>query len=93
MAVEVVDNPDKSRFEIHVDGALAGFADYKLLPARIKFTHTEVEPAYEGQGLAAKLVGFALDASRDAGLAMVPICPYVKAYIGKHPEYADLVGG
>lgn len=50
MAVEVVDNPDKSRFEIHVDGALAGFADYKLLPARIKFTHTEVEPAYEGQG-------------------------------------------
>ncbi|MEU7858894.1 GNAT family N-acetyltransferase [Nonomuraea sp. NPDC049141] len=91
MPVEIVDNTEHSRFEILVDGTVAGFADYRLLPTKIVFTHTEVRPEYEGQGLAGKLVGHALDASRDTGLRVVPLCPYVAKYIERHPPYKDLV--
>ncbi|MFC5830465.1 GNAT family N-acetyltransferase [Nonomuraea insulae] len=91
MATEVVDNTTESRFELLVDGKVAGFADYQLLPTKIVFTHTEVLPAYEGQGLAGKLVGHALQASADTGLRVVPTCPYVAKYIERHPEFKDLV--
>ncbi|MFI6500488.1 GNAT family N-acetyltransferase [Nonomuraea typhae] len=93
MPVEIVDNSTESRFEILVDGRVAGFADYKLLPTKIVFTHTEVLPDFEGQGLAGQLVRHALDASRDAGLQVSPLCPYVKRYIDRHPEYQPLLGG
>lgn len=89
--IQVVDNAAKSRFEVLVDGQVAGFAVYRLLPTVIVFTHTEVLPEHEGQGLAARLVGTALDMSRDTGLGVLPACPYVAKYIEKHPEYADLV--
>ncbi|WP_214325834.1 GNAT family N-acetyltransferase [Nonomuraea sediminis] len=91
MSVEVVDNSGESRFEVHVDGKVAGFADYRLLPTKIVFTHTEVLPDYEGKGMASRLVKFALEASRATGLRVVPLCPYVKDYIERHPEFADLV--
>ncbi|MEV0148533.1 MULTISPECIES: GNAT family N-acetyltransferase [unclassified Nonomuraea] len=91
MAIDVVDNPAESRFEILLDGEVAGFADYRLLPEKIVFTHTEVRPELEGQGLAGRLVGHALDMSRDTGLRVVPLCPYVAKYIERHPEYKDLV--
>ena len=91
MAIEVVDNTGESRFEILVDGKVAGFADYRLLPTKIVLTHTEVLDAYEGQGLAGKLVGYALDMSRDTGLRVVPLCPYVAKYIERHPAYKELV--
>lgn len=91
MATEVVDNTTESRFELLVDGKVAGFADYQLLPTKVVFTHTEVLPAYEGQGLAGKLVGYALQASADTGLRVVPTCPYVAKYIERHPEFKDLV--
>jgi predicted GNAT family acetyltransferase len=91
MAVETVDNSAQSRFEILVDGKVAGFADYRLLPTKIVFTHTEVLPAYEGQGLASRLIGHALDMSRDTGLRVVALCPYVAKYIERHPAYKDLL--
>ncbi|MBB6345017.1 GNAT family N-acetyltransferase [Nonomuraea muscovyensis] len=91
MAIEVVDNPERSRFEVHVDGELVGLADYRLRGATIVFTHTEVSAGFEGQGLAGKLVGHALDASRDTGLRVVPLCSYVASYIERHPEYQDLL--
>jgi predicted GNAT family acetyltransferase len=91
MAIETVDNSAESRFEVLVDGKVAGFADYRLLPTKIVFTHTEIRPEHEGQGLAARLVRYALDESRDAGLRVVPLCPYVASYVKHHPEYADLV--
>lgn len=91
MPTEVVDNSTESRFEILVDGKVAGFADYRLLPTKIIFTHTEVLPEHEGQGLAGKLVGHALQASADTGLRIVPSCPYVARYIERHPEFKDLV--
>ncbi|MET9336809.1 GNAT family N-acetyltransferase [Nonomuraea sp. NPDC003804] len=89
--IAIVDNPDESRFEIHVGGRLAGFAEYKLLPTAIVFTHTEVAPEFEGQGLAGRLVRRALDVSRDTGLKVRPLCPYVAKWISRHPDYQDLV--
>ncbi|TMR08473.1 N-acetyltransferase [Nonomuraea turkmeniaca] len=91
MPIEIVDNSTESRFELLVDGKVAGFADYRLLPTKIVFTHTEVLSDYEGQGLASKLVGHALQASADTGLRVVPLCPYVRKYIERHPEFQDLV--
>ncbi|WP_326635060.1 N-acetyltransferase [Nonomuraea fuscirosea] len=91
MPMEIVDNTTENRFEILLDGKVAGFADYRLLPTKVVFTHTEVLPAYEGQGLAGKLVGQALQMSADTGLRVVPLCPYVAEYIERHPEFKDLV--
>ncbi|MEU7896699.1 GNAT family N-acetyltransferase [Nonomuraea sp. NPDC049152] len=89
--ITVVDNPDESRFELHLGDKLAGFAEYQLLPTTIVFTHTEVDPAFEGQGLAGRLVRRALDVSRDTGLKVRPLCPYVAKWISRHPEYQDLL--
>jgi uncharacterized protein len=87
----VADAPERSRFEISVDGALAGFAVYSLAPGRITFVHTEIDDAYAGQGLGGTLARAALDAVRERGLAVRPECPFIKGWIAKHPDYADLV--
>lgn len=87
----VVDNPAQSRFEIHVDGVLAGIEDYTTSGTVISFNHTEIYPSHEGLGLAAILVGGALDQLRSRGLTMHPVCPYVIKFLGKHTEYQDLV--
>jgi predicted GNAT family acetyltransferase len=90
-ATAIADEPGEQRYEIAVDGELAGFARYRLKPGQISFTHTEVDDRFEGQGLGGKLVSFALDDARARGLAVLPFCPFVKAYIQHHREYADLV--
>jgi uncharacterized protein len=87
----VVDNPGARRFEAYVDGALAGFAEYQPHPDRIVFTHTEVDPAFEGKGVGSRLAAGALDAVRARGLRVVPLCPFIAGYLSRHPEYADLV--
>ena len=87
----VADAPERSRFEISVDGALAGFALYKLAPGRITFVHTEIDDAYAGQGLGGQLARAALDDVRARGLAVQPHCPFIAGWIAKHPDYADLV--
>lgn len=87
----VTDVADRSRFEITVDGKLAGFADYKALPGRLVILHSEIDDAYQGRGLAGQLTKAALDTIRERGLQVTPRCPYTAAYIRKHPEYADLV--
>jgi len=89
--ITVHDAPDAHRFEA-VDGigVVAGFAAYRRDGDRIVFTHTEVDDAFEGHGVGSVLVRAALDAVRAEGLRVVPQCPFVKAWIEKHPEYADL---
>ncbi len=91
MAVEVVNRPEQKRFEISVDGDLAGFAAYRTRPGVVAFVHTEIDPAFEGQGLAGQLVHAALEQAKADGDDVLPFCPYVNGYIDRHREYVDLV--
>ena len=89
--VTVRDNPGEGRFEAYVDGRLAGFSAYELSDGVITFTHTEVDDAFEGQGVGSALVRQELDAVRaDGHLRVRPRCPFVRAWIDRHPDYADL---
>jgi uncharacterized protein len=87
----VVDVPERSRFEIRVDGDVAGFAEYRRRPGLIAFIHTLIDPRFEGRGLASQLVRTALSDARSDGLSVLPFCPFVRSYIGDHTEYLDLV--
>ena len=94
----VVDVPERSRFEVRVDGRVAGFAQYRTKAGPqdgtglIVFTHTEIDDAFEGRGLGSTLVRAALDTARAKGLAVRPDCPFVRAYVARHPDaYLDLV--
>ena len=89
--VVVRDNPDESRYELLVDGDVAGEIRYRRRPDAIALVHTEVSASLEGRGLGADLVRAALDDLRARGLQIVPICPFVRSYIRRHPEYEDLV--
>lgn len=91
MSNEVTLNPDERRYEIRVDGVLAGFTQAFEDGDVVTFPHTVVFDEFEGQGLAAQLVSGALDDVRERGKKVVATCPYVKRYIEKHPEYADLL--
>ena len=90
-APTVVDVPEASRFEIRFDDQLAGVAVYRAEPGLLVFTHTEIDDAHAGQGRGSVLVRAALDSARERGLAVRPVCPFVRGYIARHAEYADLV--
>ena len=90
--VTVQDNPDQNRYEAVVEsGVVAGFAEYVKRDGQLIFTHTEVDDAFEGQGVGSALARGALDAARETGLPVVPQCPFISKYIHRHPEYKDLV--
>lgn len=91
MGLAIADARAAQRYEAHVDGELAGVIEYLVKRGRIALVHTEVEPAYEGRGIAGQLARFALDDARRRGLRVIPLCPYVKAYLERHPEDRDLV--
>lgn len=91
MAENVTQHIDPTRFEIAVDEATVGRADYVDTEGRRVFFHTEVDPAYGGRGLAGTLVHEALTATRTEGLRVVPVCSYVARYVTTHPEWTDLV--
>lgn len=88
----VVDVPEVRRYEAHVGADLAGYAEYRRSTGRITFIHTVVLPEFEGRGIGSRLAVTALDAARAEGLRVTPRCPFFRAYIERHPEYADLVG-
>jgi len=87
----VVDAVERDRYEATVDGALAGILEYKVRRERIALIHTEVLPAYEGQGVASAIVRFALDDARRRGLLVIATCPYVQGYLARHPDDLDIV--
>jgi uncharacterized protein len=91
MAIEVVDNPEQHRYEVTRDGAPAGFTAYRRQPGQILFVHTEVDERFEGRGLGSRLIHDALKDARKQKLAVVPLCPFVRSFIQRHPEYVDLV--
>ena len=88
---KVRDNPEKHRFEIDLGGGSFAVAEYTLPAGKIMFTHTEVPPEREGEGLGTLLIQTALGAARDRGLKVIPICPFFAAYIKQHAEEQDLL--
>lgn len=89
--VEVVDVPTESRFELRIDGVRVGVLDYSVHGDTFTALHTEVDPAYDGRGLGKQLVTHVLSVVGDTGMALRPVCPFVKRFLEKHPEYDDLV--
>ena len=87
----VRDNPELQRYEAIVDGKLAGSILYRELDDTLILVHTEVEEGFEGQGIGSRLIAATLDDIRARGLRMRPLCPFVKAYLERHPEYDDLI--
>ncbi|MFA1549546.1 GNAT family N-acetyltransferase [Actinomadura chokoriensis] len=92
MSTEISDNAAKSRYEIRVDGDLAGFVEYEPGEGALTFVHTEVDSAFEGKGIGSALARGALDDVRGKGFSVVPVCPFIKKWIERHPDYKDLVG-
>jgi uncharacterized protein len=87
----VRDNPEALRYEVLRDGELVGEIDYRLERGAIVLVHTEVALAAQGEGVGGRLVAGALEDIRARGLRLVPLCPFVRAYLRRHPEQRDLV--
>ena len=82
---------ETSRYEWIVDGQVLGIIDYRQDGDQIEMHHTHTAPAHRGQGIAAQLVGSALEDVRARGLHVVPSCWYVAEYVDAHPEQRDLL--
>jgi predicted GNAT family acetyltransferase len=90
--MQVVDVADKERFEARTDeGTLAGVVTYQLTGPIIVYTHTEVYPEFEGQGVGSLLARAVMDDARTRGRTVVPMCPYLSGWLDKHPGYEDVV--
>ncbi|MET7748360.1 GNAT family N-acetyltransferase [Micromonospora sp. NPDC005367] len=92
MQFTVTDVPERDRFEARDEtGALAGLVTYQLTGTIIAYTHTEVDPAFEGQGVGATLARAVMDDARARGRTVVPICPFLAKWLTRHTEYDDIV--
>jgi hypothetical protein len=91
MSVTVADNPMASRYEARIDDALAGVCEYDLTPDTIIFLHTVVARKYEGQGVGGAMARYVLDDARARGLQVRALCPFIRSWMQRHPEYSDLV--
>jgi len=89
--IEVADAPDRDRYELSIDGEVVGFTAYRARPGLIAFIHTEVDGSLQGRGLGDRLIRFALEDARARGLAVLPFCPFVKAFVERHREFEALV--
>lgn len=89
--IETADAPDRDRYELSIDGEVVGFTAYSARPGLIAFVHTEVDERLQGRGLADRLIRFALEDARSRSLAVLPFCPFVKAFIERHREFEALV--
>ena len=87
----VRDNPELQRYEAHRRRRARGSLFYRELDDTLILVHTEVEEEFEGQGIGSRLIAATLDDIRARGLRMRPFCPFVRAYLERHPEYDDLI--
>jgi hypothetical protein len=87
----VRDDTENHRYLLERDGRVVGLTVYHERGGRRFFVHTEVEPEYEGEGLGSTLARGALDDVRAMGMKIVPLCPFISAFIRRNPEYAELV--
>jgi uncharacterized protein len=91
MELTVIDVPEAGRYEARAADRVLGLAAYRRHGDRVVFTHTEVDPDAGGSGVGSTLVRGALDDVRAHGRRVVPRCSFVRAWIDRHPDYADLV--
>lgn len=89
--MDVVNNPQRQRFEIALPGGATAFAEYRRTQDKVLFPHTVVPPAHEGQGLASALARASLAWARQEGLAVLPQCSFYMHYMKRHPETHDLL--
>jgi predicted GNAT family acetyltransferase len=89
--LELADAPARSRYEARLEGELVAFLDYRRRVGRLTLIHTEVLPAREGGGIGSRLVRHVLDDARARGERLVVACPFVRAYLARHPADLDLV--
>jgi predicted GNAT family acetyltransferase len=88
---QIFDDPGEERYELWLGDELAGVIEYETRPGAMVLIHTEVDRAYEGKGLGSRLIAWALRDIRSRGLKLYPLCPFVRAYLERHPEDRDLV--
>ena len=94
MEPTIIDDQATQRYEARLGDDLAGFLDYYIVgPDRIALIHTEVLPAYRGQGIGEALAKFALDDARGRELHVIVTCRYVRAYVDRHPETHNIIAG
>jgi predicted GNAT family acetyltransferase len=89
--LEIVELADAGRYEALLSGRRVGVVDYYVTDGRVVFPHTEVEPAFEGRGIASQLARRALDDARQRGLKVVPACSFFRVYLRRHQQDADLL--
>ena len=85
MNAQVTDAAERRRFEIHQDGQLAGFLRYERRGPDLVLVHTEVDPAFGGQGLGGQLVRFAVEDAARTGRTVVAECEYARSWLARHP--------
>ena len=91
MDTQVVDVPEKGRFEIRLDDRVVGLASYHVEGTTMTLPHTEVDPSVGGRGIGTALVAGVLAAARERGLTVLPYCSFIRHYIQQHPDQIDLV--
>ena len=87
----VADNPDEKRYEARLGDRVVGFSQYGRVQDRIVFLHTEVDESMEGQGVGSRLAAWAIADVRAKGLRITARCPFIAAWLERHPEHADLI--
>lgn len=87
---KLIDNTERKRFELVADSHTA-FIEYMIMGGKIFLTHTEVPKALEGKGIGSAIVKLALEETEARGLKLVPLCPFVAAYIKRHPEWDKIL--
>jgi uncharacterized protein len=90
-AARVVDNSDRSRYEIAVGDQVVGYTNYEVAGDRITLNHTEIDPSVEGRGYGSRLAAGVLQMTRDRGLRIIVTCPFITAYVRRHKaDYPDI---
>lgn len=87
----VEDHPDEQRYVARLGERVVGFTEYRWIRGRLVFFHTEVDPAVEGQGIGGRLAAATLDDVRARGMKIAVKCPFITAFLRRHPEYEDLL--
>jgi predicted GNAT family acetyltransferase len=90
--LEVQHHPERNRFEVMIDDKVA-WVNYRTAANQINFTSTEVPPEFEGMGIGSKLARFVLDYAKAQGYRVQANCPFIAAYIRRHPEYQSITNG